>query len=135
MNRSNIRYAISMKLGSGLLLLLVLLSACQREYIPKGMVAAWVTENKRYLGCYLLISPDEIILGATDATMHDYDVRKVKSRKRGDQLDVAITAIDDQQMEVTFSLIFQPDKDDGILYFENQPDVVWQRSDYLFPFY
>lgn len=113
----------------------ILLSACQKSRVPDEMVAAWVTENQRYKGCYLLISPEHVTVGASDASMHDYAIRKVKTTKENRQLEVKIIAVDDQLMESTFSFIYQMDRDDGVLHFENQPHVVWQRSPCVSPFY
>lgn len=137
MNLFMVRYTF-IKLGSVLIWILIpiLLVACQKETrIPKDMVAAWVTENLRYQGCYVLISPEWLTIGATDATMHDYYVKQVKSSKRGQQMKVVVKALDSKQTESTFSFIYESGNGNGILYFENQPDVVWQRSPYLSPFY
>lgn len=136
MKRSTVKYA-SLKLGSALIwiLILILLSACQKEQIPNNMVAAWVTENQRYQGCYLLISQNWLTIGATDSSMHDYYILKVKTRKIDQQLEVSVTARDTEQLETTFSFVYKPEEDDGTLYFENQPNVIWKRNPYVSPFY
>ena len=135
MKRSTAKYA-SLKLGSALIwiLILILLAACQKGRIPNSMVAAWVTENQRYQGCYLLISQNWLTIGAADVRMHDYYILRVKTRETDRQLEVSVEARDKEQLETTFDFVYKFEEGDGTLYFENQPNVIWKRSPYVSPF-
>ncbi len=81
--------------------------ACQGDRMPREIIGTWVTDNARYAGAQLIVSADQLILEAIDATAHPYTIRKLKVGGPA-RRQVTIQAVDADGNEFQFVLIYSP---------------------------
>lgn len=112
----------------------MILLGCRSEKIPEAMIDAWVTDDPRYRGCYLLVLPGELVMGALDHTHRSYSIQKVKARFEDPSWEVAAWSADEEQTEYLFEYTFTP-TGNGTLRLKNNADVIWYRSASAFPIF
>lgn len=110
-----------------IVLLTLVLSACQGGSIPDSMIDTWVTDHPEYQGCFLKITPARIFFGDLEGNSEDSYIKKVSIEKKDQAQAVTISYINSQ--EVSFSVVlFYSSEDGGRLSIKNQPGVVWKRQ-------
>ena len=102
------------------------LLACQKEPIPSDLVGIWGSRDGRYSGCYLRITEKTLVLGRADFSTASFAIQKVAVKRDHNVRICAITAADQEGSPITIELHYTP-RDQGEIWFKNQPNVRWKR--------
>lgn len=94
--------------------------------MPGYMMGTWVTEDHRYAGRSLRITPDTISFAASKDNEVVGSIRKVRvSQQRTFQI-VKISYVDKENTPSTMEIVYSGERG-GSLWLKNQPKVVWNR--------
>ena len=112
--------------GRWLLLMLLVLSACQGQPMPGEMIGTWVTDNDRYQDCRLQIGADRMVFVDREQGSDIGVIQKISTETKGGTRAVTIDYVNSQKALFTVELIYSSENG-GSLWFKNQPAVVWKR--------
>lgn len=126
MKRSRMYWWQDQTQGWIIALLILVLSACQGQSIPDPLIDTWVTDNPKYEGCFLKITPVHIIFGDPEKNSDECYIKRVSTTKKDQIATVTIDYVNTHKTSFSVELLYSSE-DGGYLSFKNQPGVVWKR--------
>lgn len=95
----------------------------------KALEGIWSTSDKAYMGEYIDISCDTIIMGIKDKEEHAYSIVKVDTEKGHlyNSLRCRIYANDESGVQNMFTFLYLSN-DGGTLMNKSSQDILWKRS-------
>ena len=110
------------------LLLLAGLLACGRSHdvLPEEVCGRWITDDPKYVDCYMDISNEHVSFGNQDANLDMYWIVDVKREGQGAEVRYTLTYLDSTEEESTF--VFDHLITRAAIRVTHSPKRIWTRQ-------
>lgn len=96
------------------------------DTVPARLIGSWATDDPRYQGRYLELTPDSLILRASANEATGYGVRRVQRRQIAQGSTYIITAYSERGGEYTLTLEYR--EAEHTIALGNRAPVLWRRA-------
>ena len=110
---------------------MMLWAGCQdsvERSVPLHLIGIWETSDRRYDGCLLEITPEQIIFQNPTTGMSINFIRGIQTTPVGQKTIYNIQYQDREGGDFTLSIYYSRFKEQDVIHFKNQPDLKWTRK-------